>query len=67
MPGAPDIVFAGSRKVLFVHGCFWHGHRCKRGDCMPKTNVAYRPTKIARNRTRDIKVRRLLRAGAGKS
>ena len=31
LPGKPDIVFPGRRKVIFVHGCFWHGHSCHRG------------------------------------
>ena len=36
LPGKPDLVFARRRKVIFVHGCFWHGHGCKRGDRIPK-------------------------------
>ena len=32
LPGKPDLVFGPRRKVIFVHGCFWHGHTCKRGD-----------------------------------
>jgi len=62
LPGSPDIVFPGRRKVVFVHGCFWHGHGCKRGDRMPQTNVAYWSVKIAGNRVRDVRVRRKLRA-----
>lgn len=31
LPGKPDLVFAGRRKVIFVHGCFWHRHSCKKG------------------------------------
>ena len=53
LPGKPDIVFAGRRTVLFVHGCFWHGHDCRRGARAPKTNTAYWQAKIARNRIRD--------------
>jgi len=53
LPGKPDLVFPGRRKVIFVHGCFWHGHHCKRGDREPKTNVSYWRPKIARNRERD--------------
>ena len=49
LPGKPDIVFGPRRKVIFVHGCFWHGHSCKRGSRMPKTNVEYWETKITRN------------------
>lgn len=53
LPGKPDLVFAGRRKVIFVHGCFWHGHDCKRGARLPKTNVEYWVQKIARNKKRD--------------
>ena len=49
LPGKPDIVFGPRRKVIFVHGCFWHGHDCKRGKRMPATNVEYWRAKIARN------------------
>ena len=54
LPGAPDIVFPGRKKVIFVHGCFWHGHQCKRGARVPKTNIAYWQSKIARNVARDV-------------
>ncbi|NML04186.1 DNA mismatch endonuclease Vsr [Sphingomonas sp. G-3-2-10] len=53
LPGCPDLVFAGRRKVIFVHGCFWHGHDCKRGSRIPKTNASYWTAKIQRNRDRD--------------
>ena len=49
LPGKPDIVFASRRKVIFVHGCFWHGHSCKRGNRLPKTNAEYWKAKILRN------------------
>ena len=49
LPGKPDIVFGPRRKVIFVHGCFWHGHPCKRGNRLPKTNAEYWKSKIARN------------------
>lgn len=55
LPGKPDLVFPGRRTVIFVHGCFWHGHGCKRGRRVPKTNRAYWEDKIARNRARDRK------------
>lgn len=54
LPGKPDIVFAGARVAVFVHGCFWHGHDCARGSRRPKTNAAYWAAKIARNRSRDV-------------
>ncbi|CAN5219374.1 very short patch repair endonuclease [soil metagenome] len=55
LPGKPDLVFAGRKKVIFVHGCYWHGHSCKRGARMPKTNSEYWAQKISGNRERDIR------------
>jgi DNA mismatch endonuclease (patch repair protein) len=64
LPGSPDVVFAGRRVALFVHGCFWHGHDCARGARTPKANADYWIRKIARNRARDADVqRRLAEAG----
>jgi len=57
LPGSPDLVFPGMRKVVFVNGCFWHGHDCVRGSRMPKAHARYWQTKIERNRRRDEKVR----------
>ena len=53
LPGSPDIAFPGRRTALFVHGCFWHGHECRRGAREPKTRADYWRAKIARNRVRD--------------
>jgi len=53
LPGKPDLVFSARRAVIFVHGCFWHGHDCRRGARIPKTNRAYWTAKISRNRERD--------------
>lgn len=53
LPGKPDLVFPGRRKLIFVHGCFWHGHDCPRGARAPKNNADYWQAKIARNRARD--------------
>jgi DNA mismatch endonuclease (patch repair protein) len=53
LPGKPDIVFPGRSKVIFVHGCFWHGHACRRGARTPKNNADYWIAKIERNRERD--------------
>jgi DNA mismatch endonuclease (patch repair protein) len=61
LPGRPDLVCAGSRKVIFVHGCFWHGHTCKGGH-LPKSNSAYWTAKIDRNCRRDARAMRQLRA-----
>jgi DNA mismatch endonuclease (patch repair protein) len=64
LPGRPDIVFAKLRKVIFVHGCFWHGHKCARGARVPKGNRAYWVKKIATNRKRDhVNLKRLKAAG----
>lgn len=53
LAGKPDLVFSGRRKIVFVHGCFWHGHDCARGARAPKTNTVYWSAKIERNRARD--------------
>jgi len=53
LPGKPDLTFQSRRKVIFIHGCFWHGHDCKRGARVPKNNREYWETKIARNSARD--------------
>ncbi len=53
LPGKPDLVFPGRRKVIFVHGCFWHGHDCARGSRQPKQNADYWRNKIGRNVERD--------------
>ena len=54
LPGKPDLVFPKLRKIVFVHGCFWHGHGCIRGCRVPKTNTDYWREKIRRNSERDI-------------
>jgi len=61
LPGAPDLVFPSRRKVIFVHGCFWHGHPCRRGARLPKTNAEYWRNKITRNKERDKRHKRQLR------
>ena len=53
LPGTPDLVFPSRRKVVFVHGCFWHQHDCKHGAHLPKSNREYWLPKLARNRERD--------------
>jgi len=63
LPGNPDLVFVGRRKAIFVNGCFWHGHDCKRGDRMPKANAGYWSAKIAGNKARDAKACAALAAG----
>jgi DNA mismatch endonuclease (patch repair protein) len=61
LPGKPDLVFSTPQKIIFVHGCFWHGHLCPRGNRAPKTNVAYWRAKIQRNVARDKEHLRALR------
>lgn len=61
LPGSPDIVLPGRDTVVFVHGCFWHGHSCKY-DKMPKSRMDYWAEKIVTNRGRDARQRRHLRA-----
>ena len=56
LPGSPDIVLGPRRLAIFVHGCFWHGHDCKRGAREPKANADYWRAKIGRNRIRDEQV-----------
>ena len=62
LPGKPDIVLAGRRLAIFVHGCFWHGHDCARGARVPKANRDYWIGKVGRNRARDIAARAALDA-----
>ena len=61
MPGRPDLVFSGRRKVIFVHGCFWHRHaRCKLAR-LPKSRLEFWIPKLDANRRRDRKNVRVLR------
>ena len=60
LPGKPDIVLAKWKTVVFVHGCFWHGHSCCEGH-LPKTNAAYWAPKLLGNRQRDMRAMRALR------
>lgn len=57
LPGKPDLVFSSRRIALFVHGCFWHGHDCKRGRSLPATNTDFWTNKIRNNIERDVKVK----------
>lgn len=52
LPGTPDLVFAGRRKVVFVHGCFWHQHDCSRGS-RPGSNREFWNRKLDKNIARD--------------
>src|SRR6266571_5460855 len=61
LPGKPDLVFAGRKRVIFVHGCFWHGHGCAKGR-LPKSRLTYWAPKIEANQERDARNVRELRA-----
>lgn len=60
IPGKPDMVFPQFRSVVFVHGCFWHGHDCPLFR-MPSTREDFWRKKIMRNRQRDNEVSAMLR------
>ena len=62
LPGSPDIVLSRHKKIIFVHGCFWHGHAgCKRA-AMPESNFEFWNKKISRNIERDNSTERELRS-----
>ena len=61
LPGSPDLVFPRLRKVIFVHGCFWHRHRGCPRTTMPRTRANYWATKFMANVKRDARVRGRLR------
>lgn len=61
LPGCPDIVFPGRKKIIFVNGCFWHGHNCPAGLNRPKTNKLYWEQKLEKNMIRDKKNREKLK------
>ena len=54
LPGRPDIVLRKYRTVIFVNGCFWHGHEGCKHYVVPKSNTEFWTAKIERNRARDI-------------
>jgi DNA mismatch endonuclease (patch repair protein) len=61
LPGSPDMVFIGRRKVIFIHGCFWHRHSCKRGQSTPSTRKAFWEKKFTLNVERDCKNHAILK------
>lgn len=64
LPGRPDMVFASRRKVIFVHGCFWHRHRGCKNCRMPKSRLAFWRAKLEGNRQRDlVKMKELRKLG----
>ncbi|MGH9584551.1 MAG: very short patch repair endonuclease [Bryobacteraceae bacterium] len=60
LPGRPDIVFRKRHCVMFINGCFWHGHDCPRGN-PPSSNIEFWQQKIDKNRERDLRVNQQLR------
>lgn len=59
LPGKPDIVLPKYKTVIFINGCFWHGHTCKKGQ-IPSTNIDFWKEKILSNKSRDDKNAMLL-------
>lgn len=62
LPGTPDIVFPKYKKIIFVHGCFWHGHAGCRRSSLPSTRKAFWTKKIGKTKSNDIKNIEKLRA-----
>ena len=62
LPGRPDVVFPKARVAVFIHGCFWHMHGCRRTNMMPKRNAPYWAAKLERNVERDRRAVEALRA-----
>ncbi|MEM5470776.1 very short patch repair endonuclease [Hoeflea sp. AS60] len=61
LPGKPDLVFPKRKAVLFIHGCFWHGHGCHRFS-WPKTREEFWRKKITGNMERDLRQQNMLRS-----
>ena len=62
LPGSPDIILPKYHTVIFIHGCFWHGHKGCKNYTIPKTNTDFWTAKVARNQERDQEVWRQLEA-----
>jgi DNA mismatch endonuclease (patch repair protein) len=60
--GCPDIAMLGTRKAIFLHGCFWHRHDCKAGQRAPKSRIDFWSAKFERNVQRDSVVQQQLAA-----
>src|ERR1051326_1111426 len=61
LPGRPDIVLVSRKKIIQVHGCFWHMHKCRYGIVTPATNASFWAQKRLLNVKRDCLTRRQLR------
>ena len=55
LPGSPDLIFPGKRKVIFVHGCFWHRHEGCKSARMPKSRIYFWSAKLNGNKLRDTR------------
>jgi len=66
LPGKPDLVFPSLQKVIFVHGCFWHGHNCEAAR-LPASNVEYWRNKQSSNIARDRRILREIRRAGWKT
>jgi DNA mismatch endonuclease Vsr len=66
LPGAPDLVFPARRMVLFVHGCFWHGHEGCKIAHQPESRPAFWAEKFDRNKARDLRNEEALRRAGWK-
>lgn len=66
LPSKPDIIFPRLKKIIFVHGCFWHQHKCRYGSVRPASNSLYWENKILNNVLRDKKNLSLLRRSGWK-
>jgi DNA mismatch endonuclease (patch repair protein) len=62
LPGCPDLALPRHRKVIFVHGCFWHRHDCRDGRKLPHSKPEYWGPKLARNAARDARHKEALAA-----
>lgn len=58
--GRPDLAFIGRKRVIFLHGCFWHRHDCNSGRRVPKSNVVFWENKFEQNVRRDVAVMKKL-------
>lgn len=61
LPGKPDLVFKTAKKAIFVHGCYWHRHNCKKGKSIPAVNKDFWEKKFNANRKRDKETQQKLK------
>lgn len=66
LPGKPDIVLPKYKTVIFVNGCFWHGHKGCKDFVIPKSNTAFWLEKIGKNKERDAKDETALKSAGWK-